>query len=177
MDQKKSYEGMFLLDAAQPNPEAAHEPIKAVLDRAQADVLSMKTWDERRLAYEIAGRKRGLYVLSYFKMDPERVVEFEHDCQLNDDILRVLIRRKDAISDEELNAETPHERGPSDSDEAGDDEDRRPSRSREDNESDDSDGDSDDDSDKSSADNNERDSDSDGDDSDSDDTDEEHEEK
>ena len=67
-----TYEGMFLLDVGQPNFELACEPIRNVLQRSNAEVLSMRLWDERKLAYEIKGRKRGVYVLVYFKLDPEK---------------------------------------------------------------------------------------------------------
>ena len=53
MTAKRTYEGLFLLDAAQPDFEAASRPVRALLERYQADVLSIKPWDERRLAYEI----------------------------------------------------------------------------------------------------------------------------
>ena len=104
---KKTYEAMFLVDASNPDFEAASEPIRTVLDRSKAEMLSIKPWDERRLAYEIRGRRRGLYVLTYFNADPSRVVEIEHDCQLDEKILRVLILTKDHLSEDELNAETP----------------------------------------------------------------------
>ncbi|MHC4982080.1 MAG: 30S ribosomal protein S6 [Planctomycetota bacterium] len=107
MDQRKNYEGMFLLDAGSSDFEAATEPVRKVLARSEAEVLAFKPWDERKLAYEITGRKRGLYVLSYFKADPTRINEIEHDCQLDERILRVLIIRKDSLSDEEVNADTP----------------------------------------------------------------------
>jgi len=108
MDQElKNYEGMFLLDAGQPNFETASEPVRTVLERAEAQVLSIKPWDERKLAYEIEGRRRGLYVLTYFKADPSRISELEHDCRINEQILRVLILRHDQITDEQLRAETP----------------------------------------------------------------------
>jgi len=103
----KTYEAMFLLEAGQSDFEAACEPIQAVLRRSGGELISSNLWDERRLAYEIKGQKRGMYVLTYFKLDPAKVVEMEHDCQLNEGILRVLIIRKDNIKDEELNAPTP----------------------------------------------------------------------
>ncbi len=102
-----SYEAMFLLDAGQGDFEAACGPINRVLERAGAEVLAMKLWDERRLAYEIDGRRRATYVLVYLKVDPANVSELEHDCKLAEDILRVLILRKEEITDEELAAETP----------------------------------------------------------------------
>ena len=103
----KTYEGMFLLDAGNPDFQAACEPIRTILSRYQAQVLSMKPWEERRLAYEIAGRKRGLYVLVYFQAPPAALTEIEHDCRLEERILRSLILRKEKISDEVIHAETP----------------------------------------------------------------------
>ena len=103
----KTYEAMFLLEAGQSDFEAACEPIQAVLRRSGGELISSNLWDERRLAYEIKGQKRGMYVLTYFKLDPAKVVELEHDCQLNEGILRVLIIRRDNLKDEELNAPTP----------------------------------------------------------------------
>jgi small subunit ribosomal protein S6 len=97
---------MFLVDAGRDFGNAS-EPIKTVLGRAEAEVLSMKPWDERRLAYEINGRKRGLYVLTYFKADPANMAELERDVQLNEDILRMQVLRREDISEDELSAETP----------------------------------------------------------------------
>jgi len=103
----KTYEGMFLLDAGNPDFKAASEPVHNVLNRYKAEILSIKPWDERRLAYQIRGHKRGLYVLVYFKTDPTNVVEIQRDCQLDEKILRTLILHKDRLSDEEINADTP----------------------------------------------------------------------
>jgi small subunit ribosomal protein S6 len=70
-------------------------------------VLSVKPWDERKLCYAIKGRTRGLYVLTYVKMDAQGVIEFERDCQLNEAILRILVMRKDKLTQEQIDAETP----------------------------------------------------------------------
>lgn len=106
MDQKKTYEGMFIVDAG-GDYEAAAEPVRTVLSRSEAEVLAMKPWDERKLAYEIKGRRRGLYVLTYFKADAEKIASIEHDCQFSEQILRALVLRKDHVTEEEINAETP----------------------------------------------------------------------
>ena len=108
MDQRiKTYEGMFLMDSGNPDFNVASEPVKAVLTRYGAEILSMKPWDDRKLMYEIKGRKRGLYILTFFKMDTSKLVEVEHDCQLNERILRMLVLRRDTITEQEINAETP----------------------------------------------------------------------
>ena len=106
-DQKAKYEGMFLLDAGNPDFQAASEPVRAVLERHQVTALAIKPWDERRLAYEIRGRRRGLYVLSYFEADPLKVADIEHDCQLDERIIRVLVLRRDDLTEETIHADTP----------------------------------------------------------------------
>jgi len=104
---KATYEGMFLLDAGNPDFQAASEPVRTILDRNEARALAIKPWDERRLAYEIKGRRRGLYVLSYFQAEPGRISEIERDCRLDERILRVLLLRRDGLTDEVIQAETP----------------------------------------------------------------------
>ncbi|NLF31818.1 MAG: 30S ribosomal protein S6 [Planctomycetes bacterium] len=108
----KTYEGMFLLDAGQPSFDEAVQPIQAVLERNKAEVIHLKKWDERRLAYEIRGRRRGLYVLTYFKADPLSITSIERDVQLNESILRVLILSADHVSAETMAAPTPAETEP-----------------------------------------------------------------
>ena len=104
---KKTYEGMFLLDAGGSDFDAASEPVRKVLDRYEAEMLALKPWDDRRLAYEVRGRRRGLYALTYFRLDPERVREVEHDCQLDERILRVLILHRERLPEEEIHSPTP----------------------------------------------------------------------
>jgi len=107
MDKRKTYEGMFLLDSIGQEFEVAAEPVRKVLGRSEAEILACKPWDERKLAYTIAGRKRGIYALAYFKVDPSRVAEIEHDCQLDEQILRLLILRRDDLTEAEISSETP----------------------------------------------------------------------
>lgn len=159
MEKTQTYEAMFLLDAGKGHEQNA-EPIQRLLDRAGAEVLAIKPWEERRLAYEIEGRKRGLYMLSYFQLDPAKVNELEHDSLLADDILRVLILRKDDLTDEDLNAETPAMLGPVEGDGETDDADN------DDKSADNSDDDSDSKNDSDDGDSSEDDSDNDADDSD-----------
>jgi len=106
-DSFRDYEGMFLLEAGNPDFQAASEPVRAILGRSEAQILVIKPWDERKLAYDIRGRKRGLYVLTYFRVAPARVTEIEHDCELDERILRALILRKEALTETEMNAPTP----------------------------------------------------------------------
>jgi small subunit ribosomal protein S6 len=170
-----TYEGMFLLDAGKTF-EAALEPIKNVLDRSGGEILVAKPWDERRLAYEIKGRKRGLYVLVYFKLDPAKVTDLEGDAQLNEEILRLLVIRKEDLTDEEMNAETPATSaatGPHESEGPADEDDQASTRKR----VEDSDDDADDDEDEDDSDDEDEDEDEDEDDESSDDEDEDEDEE
>jgi small subunit ribosomal protein S6 len=108
-----TYEGMFVLGTGGTDFETTSEPIRNVLGRYQAEVLMLKCWDERRLAYDIHGHKRGLYALGFFKADPARVVDIEHDCQLDERFLRVLILRRDRLTAEEIEREKASTERPS----------------------------------------------------------------
>lgn len=68
---KRLYEGLFLVDSglAAAQWDQIQGTIRRFLDRAEAEVVSMKKWDERKLAYDIRGKSRGTYILCYFECD------------------------------------------------------------------------------------------------------------
>jgi small subunit ribosomal protein S6 len=91
------YECMFLLDTNRVAGDvtAAAQQIRGILERNQAEILASRPWDERRLAYPVAGHKKGLYYLTYFRMDGKHLLNFERDVALNETILRSLVLRID----------------------------------------------------------------------------------
>ena len=98
-----TYEAMFVMDSGMASDwKLAEGEIKRLTDRAEAQLLCCRRWDERRLAYEIGGRKRGCYVLTYFRADPSRIVGLERDAQLSENVLRTLVLRADHVSEEEI---------------------------------------------------------------------------
>lgn len=100
-----AYEAMFLVSqsvAADLAGAVAH--INWLLSRAKADILAMRKWDERRLAYEIDKQKRGLYILAYFKAPANLISHLERDCNLSEQVMRVLILRADHLSEDEMRA-------------------------------------------------------------------------
>lgn len=98
-----TYEAMFLLDAGvATNWDVVEGEINRLMERAGAELLCCRKWDDRRLAYEIKGRKRGFYVLVYFRADPTRIGGLERDVQLSEQILRVLVLRADTVSAEQI---------------------------------------------------------------------------
>jgi len=90
---KRKYEAMFLVDSAEAagNWDGVNAAIKNILEKSGVEIVSMKKWDERRLAYDIAGKSRGTYILCYFRADGKRIREIEREVQLSERIMRVLI--------------------------------------------------------------------------------------
>jgi len=89
----KLYEAMFLVDSAKAAADwtGIEDGIKRIMERVDAEIVSMKKWDERSLAYEVKGCNRGTYILCYFKADGARIRDIERDVQLSEQFMRVLI--------------------------------------------------------------------------------------
>ena len=97
------YEVMFLFDSGFANDYSRVESeIDRLMERAEAQLVFAAKWDERKLAYEIQGRRRGTYVLCYFRSGPDRISGIERDVQLSEHVLRCLIVRADHVTKEEM---------------------------------------------------------------------------
>ena len=94
-EKKQLYEAMFLVDSAVAvsDWEQLNEAIRKILDRNRAEDVSLRKWDERRLAYDLKGKSRGTYILSYFRADGDSIAGIERDVQLSEQIMRVLVLR------------------------------------------------------------------------------------
>jgi len=105
----KLYEGMFLVDSALAGADwnRVISLIEKIFERAGAEVISLKKWDERRLAYEINHKDRGTYILTYFRVDGSKIQSIERDVRLSEDLLRVLILNAEVMSSEDIEKETP----------------------------------------------------------------------
>lgn len=106
LDQRTAnYEAMFLIGqgAAVQLPEILTF-IRQMIDRAGGRIIAMKKWDERRLAYEIDKQKRALYILAYFNAPTVSLGQIERACNLNEQIMRVLITKSDHLSEDEMKA-------------------------------------------------------------------------
>jgi small subunit ribosomal protein S6 len=127
---KKLYEAMFLVDSAQASDwDAVVKTIETILKRADAEVVAIRNWAERKLAYEIDHKTRGTYVLCFFKADGSAIPSIEKDVQLSEQVLRVLIlstetraerdiekdmldpkgEKQTAVEDKDADIETPQE--------------------------------------------------------------------
>lgn len=104
----RQYEGMFLFDAATVTSEAeAKEEVKRLLDRSEAEIVVCRKWEERRLAYEIKKCKRGLYMLAFFRVAPDKVRGLERDARLSEKVLRLLVLRAEWVTEDRIQEMLP----------------------------------------------------------------------
>ena len=93
------YEAMFLFDPTfGASYEACEAEIRRLMERAHGEIVFCRKWDERRLAFRVRGRKRGVYVLVYFNADPGHIAGLERDATLSENILRLLVLRADGMT-------------------------------------------------------------------------------
>ncbi len=99
------YEGMFLFpQSATANLQAAVDHLKSLLDKAGASIITMKKWDERRLAYEVSGNKRGVYFLVYFNAPTQAISDLERRCNQSEELLRMMVTKAEHVPQELIDA-------------------------------------------------------------------------
>ena len=98
------YEGLFLFNPSAVNSSVgqAMQLVRELLERQGAEIISIARWDERKLAYEIKGQKRGLYILAHFRVNGKLIANIERDVELSEQFVRSLIIRADHMGDAEL---------------------------------------------------------------------------
>ncbi len=95
------YEGMFLFpQSAAADLGGAVEHVREILARGGAEIVSLVKWDERRLAYDIKGNKRGIYFLAYFRAAGAAIARIERDCNLSEQLLRAMVLRAEHVAPE-----------------------------------------------------------------------------
>lgn len=104
-DRVNPYEGLFLFpQSATADLQAVIDHMMEILARADAELISLRRFDERRLAYEIKGHKRGVYFLIYFRARSNALVGIERDCNLSEQLLRWLVIRADQYTPDQMEA-------------------------------------------------------------------------
>jgi len=104
----QQYEGMFLFGAsATQEPQKAIDTIRGMIEKHGGQVLVLKRWDERKLAYEVEGQKRGTYFIAYFKAPGSAIAPIERDVKLSEQVLRVLVTKAEHMNLDEMNAVEP----------------------------------------------------------------------
>jgi small subunit ribosomal protein S6 len=97
------YESLFLISqSAAADLDGAMEHVRGILGRAEAEIIGVQKWEERRLAFPIKGQRRGTYLISYFRAPHNKLTSLDRDCNLSDNILRSMFLRADHVGEIEL---------------------------------------------------------------------------
>jgi small subunit ribosomal protein S6 len=106
-DNNNLYEGLFLMNqsAVGGGMGAAIEHVREILGRIDAEVITLRKWEDRKLSYPIKRQKRGIYLLSMFRADGTRLSEVENTCNLSEQVLRLMVTKCDHIGQVEYDAE------------------------------------------------------------------------
>ncbi len=105
VDQVKCYEGLFLFpQTAASDLQSAVDHLKEILARAEVKIISLRKWDERRLAFEIKKNRRGLFFLVYFEAAPNTLAHIERDCNLSEQVLLSMVIRAEHLTREQMEA-------------------------------------------------------------------------
>lgn len=87
--------------------QLVNDTLHKILAKVNAEIVSFRKWDERKLTYNIGRVGRGTYILVYFKCDPLRLHEVERDVQLSEVLMRAMIVRTDRMTQEDIDKPTP----------------------------------------------------------------------
>lgn len=102
------YEAMFLLGPiGAAEPENSLNLCRKVIESHGGEIIVIKKWDERKLAYEIGKQKRGTYVIAFFKAPGNAITPMERDVSLNESFLRAMFVRADHLNKDEMSAVEP----------------------------------------------------------------------
>ena len=82
---------IFNANAFGRNPAGASNGIDEIVKSVGGELMASRMWNEQKLAYPIRGQRKGVYWLSYVKLDTDALPKFNRACQLNDIMLRHLV--------------------------------------------------------------------------------------
>jgi small subunit ribosomal protein S6 len=87
------YEAMIIFDSNRFARERAGmaAEVEKMIQAEQGEVLVSRLWEERRLAYAIAGQRKGAYWLIYFRGPSSMLTALNRQWEIDDGILRHLV--------------------------------------------------------------------------------------
>lgn len=91
------YECMFIFDSNRfaRDPGGVSGKIAETVEKIGGEVLASRLWNEQKLAYPINGHRKGVYWLSYVRLESTLNSKLNRELQLNDNILRHLVVKID----------------------------------------------------------------------------------
>src|SRR5437773_10043197 len=93
----RQYELIYILPAETTEQQVAElqEQVAAVVSRMTGQIEKTENWGRRRLAYEIAHQKEGVYVLQVINGSGELMKELDRRLRVMDQVIRHMIVRVD----------------------------------------------------------------------------------
>ena len=87
---KRTYECMVLLDNREVRQgwDAVKDSVATMLAKHNAEIVSSKLWEERRLAYPINHQQRGTYLLVYFNAPTNEITPINREMNMAGLVLR-----------------------------------------------------------------------------------------
>jgi small subunit ribosomal protein S6 len=101
MANETAYEAIYILDAALPDDQQAAvvNKYRDIIERGGGTIDDIDRGEPRRLAYEIKGRREGVYVVKNFRSDVPTKNELDRIFRISDDVIRYLILKQDPKAD------------------------------------------------------------------------------
>lgn len=91
----RNYETMYIVDSSLTDEQVDSIIAKysGLITDQGGEVQAGGRWDKRRLAYEIMGRREGIYILMFFLGEPAVAKELDRMFRISDEVLRHIITR------------------------------------------------------------------------------------
>jgi small subunit ribosomal protein S6 len=92
------YESLFILrpSLADDDLQKTLEKVKSTVEKAGGTIERLENWGKKKLAYEIKGEKKGVYVQLQFKGNGTAVSEVERLFRLEDAVMKFLTIKLEA---------------------------------------------------------------------------------
>ncbi len=93
----REYETIYILRPNTPNEGVAevNTRIKGVIEGMGGKILKVDNWGKRRLAYEVAKERKGIYLYWQYLAQPGVVEETERNLRMLDSVIRYLTTKVD----------------------------------------------------------------------------------
>src|SRR5215813_6742287 len=93
----REYETIYILRPNTPNEGVAevNTRIKGVIEGMGGKIIKVDNWGKRRLAYEVAKERKGIYLYWLYLAQPGVVEETERNLRMLDNVIRYLTTKVD----------------------------------------------------------------------------------
>ncbi len=93
----RQYELVYILppDTTEQQVAELHEQVEGIVSRLNGQIEKTENWGRRRLAYEIAHHKEGVYVLDVINGSGELMKEVDRRLRVMDQVIRHMVVRVD----------------------------------------------------------------------------------